>query len=115
MARFIPAALVLLTLPAFGQQEKPPRILFSFDATPATKIIEVIAKISGSNIVVSPNLEGSITMRLQNVPWREALTRVVDAVDGGIIEEGRVIRVLSAKEMAEAVTRTFERIMLCGV
>src|SRR5688572_32039402 len=41
--------------------EKPPPVYFAFENTDIQKVIDTIAKISGANIVVSPDVQGQIT------------------------------------------------------
>ena len=46
---------------------------FAFQDAPIGKVIDTIAKVSGANIVVAPNVQGKITLRLRNIPWQDAL------------------------------------------
>ena len=45
--------------------EKPPRVYFSFQNAPIQQVIDTIAKISGANIVVAPEVQGAISLRLR--------------------------------------------------
>ena len=75
--------------------EKPPRVYFAFENTDIQKVIDTIAKISGANIVVAPEVKGTITVRLKNIPWRDALEATVKTLDFVVVEEDRgILRVV---------------------
>ena len=77
--------------------EKPPRVYFAFENTDIQKVIDTIAKISGANIVVAPEVKGTITVRLKNIPWRDALDATVKTLGFVVIEEDRgILRVVPA-------------------
>ena len=77
--------------------EKPPRVYFAFENTDIQKVIDTIAKISGANIVVAPEVKGTITVRLKDIPWRDALDATVKTLGFVVIEEERgILRVVPA-------------------
>ncbi|MFN3244653.1 MAG: hypothetical protein ACE37K_24315 [Planctomycetota bacterium] len=77
--------------------EKPPRVYFAFENTDIQKVIDTIAKISGANIVVAPEVKGTITVRLKNIPWRDALDATVKTLGFVVVEEDRgILRVVPA-------------------
>ena len=82
--------------------EKPPRVYFAFENTDIQKVIDTIAKISGANIVVAPEVKGSITVRLKNVPWRDALETTVKTLGFVVVEESRgILRVVPASNIEQ--------------
>ncbi len=75
--------------------EKPPRVYFAFENADIQKVIDTIAKISGANIVVAPEVRGNITLRLKNIPWRDALEAAVKTLGFVVVEEDRgILRVV---------------------
>ncbi|MBM4059568.1 MAG: hypothetical protein FJ265_00515 [Planctomycetes bacterium] len=88
--------------------EKPPRVYFAFENTDIQKVIDTIAKISGANIVVAPEVKGSITVRLKNIPWRDALDASVKTLGFVVVEEERgILRVVPASNIEQdLVART---------
>jgi type IV pilus assembly protein PilQ len=40
-------------------------------------VLQLLAETSGQNIVVSDTVQGNVTLRLQNVPWDQALDIVL--------------------------------------
>jgi type IV pilus assembly protein PilQ len=90
--------------------EKPPRVYFAFHNTDIQSVVDTIAKISGANIVLSPDVQGSITVRLKNIPWRDALEAAVKTLGYVVVEEARgILRVVPPSNMkADLVTKSFQ-------
>lgn len=90
--------------------EKPPRVYFAFENADIQKVIDTIAKISGANIVVAPEVRGPITLRLKDIPWRDALDAAVKTLGFVVVEEDRgILRVVPASNIQQdLVTRAFQ-------
>jgi len=90
--------------------EKPPRVRFAFDQADITKVIDAISKISGANIITAPEVQGTITLRLKDVPWRDALEQIVKTLGYTVVEEDRdILRVVSPATLVDQlVQRTFQ-------
>ncbi len=63
-------------------------------------MLQLLADASGQNIVVSDSVNGSVTLRLQNVPWDQALDIVLQTKGLGKRQDGNVIIVAPADELA---------------
>ena len=68
--------------------KEPPRVYFAFENAEVAKVVDVIAKISGTNIVVASDVKGLVTMRVQGIPWREALEITARQVGATVTERG---------------------------
>ncbi|MCA8973929.1 MAG: hypothetical protein KDC98_04370 [Planctomycetes bacterium] len=80
---------------AAAADESAPRVYFAFDDADVLKVIDTIAKIGGANIVVSPDVAGTVTLRVRDVPWRTALAVAVKQVGAHVVEEDRgILRVV---------------------
>jgi type IV pilus assembly protein PilQ len=90
--------------------EKPPRVYFAFENADVQKVIDTIAKISGANIVVAPEVQGTITLRLKDIPWRDALEATAKTLGYVVVEEERgILRVVPTSNMKEdLVTASFQ-------
>lgn len=62
-------------------------------------VIRLIAEISGTNIVVDPNIQGFVTMRVENVPWDQVLEMIMEANDLGTKRQGNVIRIATKQKL----------------
>jgi len=54
-------------------------------------VLRSLSEFSGKNIVASKEVQGKVTLRLRNVPWRHALDIVLRAQGLGMIESGQTI------------------------
>jgi type IV pilus secretin PilQ/predicted competence protein len=62
-------------------------------------VLRSLASYSGTNIVASPRVTGKVTVRIDGVPWREAMTVILRAHGYDYIEEYGIIRVDTAEEL----------------
>ena len=75
------------------------KVTLEFDNADIRNIIQLIAEVSELNIVVSDDVKGTITLRLINVPWDQALDLILETKGLGMLQEGNVVRVMSQKEI----------------
>ena len=57
------------------QQEKP--ISLEFHDTPVSLVLQALAEYQQLNLVAAEGVEGNLTLRLDNVPWQQALAVVL--------------------------------------
>jgi type IV pilus assembly protein PilQ len=74
--------------------EQPQPVFFAFENTDIQKVVDTIGKISGANIVVSPEVQGQITVRLKDVPWRHALDACVKTLGFVVVDDNGILRVM---------------------
>jgi type IV pilus assembly protein PilQ len=88
---------------------KPERVTFSFENEDIKKVVSVIATYSGANIVVSPEVKGTITVNLKNIPWRDALEQIVKTLGYAVVEEDRnILRIIPVEDLKlQLETRVF--------
>jgi type IV pilus assembly protein PilQ len=77
------------------------RLTLNFQDIDARAVLQLLADISGRNIVVSDTVSGNVTLRLQNVPWDQAMDIVLATKGLAMRENGNVIIVAPAAEIAE--------------
>jgi len=86
---------------AEGPKEyKGERLTLNFQDIETRAVLQLLADASGQNIVVSDTVTGSVTLRLQNVPWDQALDIVLRTKGLDKRQEGNVIIVAPAAELA---------------
>ena len=76
------------------------RLTLNFQDIDSRAVLQLLADISGRNIVVSDTVEGNVTLRLQNVPWDQAMDIVLATKGLDMRENGNVIIVAPAEEIA---------------
>jgi len=75
-------------------------VSFNFQDIPVRSVIQLIADASQLNIVVADNVQGNVTLRLNNVPWDQALDIVLQSKQLDQRRRGDVIWVAPADEIA---------------
>jgi type IV pilus assembly protein PilQ len=86
------------------------RLTLNFQDIETRAVLQLLADASGQNIVVSDSVQGSVTLRLQNVPWDQALDIVLRTKGLDKRKNDNVIIVapteeLAAREKAELAAR----------
>jgi type IV pilus assembly protein PilQ len=76
------------------------RLTLNFQDISVRAVLQLLADASGQNIVVSDSVNGSVTLRLQNVPWDQALDVILQNKGLGQRKEGNVIIVAPQAELA---------------
>jgi type IV pilus assembly protein PilQ len=67
------------------------RITLEFANADIRNILKLIGEVSKLNLVWGPEVKGTVSMRLKNVPWDQALDIVLESNDLGMIREGNII------------------------
>ncbi len=92
--------------------EKPARVTYDTLGEPReiTDVINLIAKVGGANIVVAPEVAGALSLRLTNVPWRDALDVAVKTLGYVVVEEDRgILRVVDPVTLqAQMTTQSYQ-------
>jgi type IV pilus assembly protein PilQ len=78
------------------------RMTLEFADADIRNILKLIGEVSKRNIVWGPEVKGTASMRLKNVPWDQALDVVLDINNLGKREDGNIIRVMT-KEALKAI------------
>ncbi|MFO1427067.1 MAG: type IV pilus secretin PilQ [Steroidobacteraceae bacterium] len=76
------------------------RLTLNFQDIETRAVLQLLADASGQNIVVSDSVSGSVTLRLQNVPWDQALDIVLRTKGLDKRRQDNVIIVAPADELA---------------
>jgi type IV pilus assembly protein PilQ len=77
------------------------RLTLNFQDIDSRAVLQLLADVSGRNIVVSDTVQGNVTLRLQSVPWDQALDIVLATKGLDMRENGNVIIVAPAAEIAQ--------------
>ncbi|WP_416466338.1 type IV pilus secretin PilQ [Pseudomonas sp. LFS044] len=96
--------LMLAVLPMPLMAAPPHRgepISLNFQDVEVRSVLQVLADYAGINLVASDTVQGNITLRLQGVPWYQALELILRSKGLARREEGNVLLVAPAAELAE--------------
>ena len=89
---------------------RPPRVGFEFDNADITEIIMTIGKAAGANIIVGPEVSGTLRVKIDGVPWRSALEEIVKTRGYTVVEEQRgILRVVDPVSLEkQKITKSYQ-------
>jgi type IV pilus assembly protein PilQ len=82
-------------------------------------VLRLLADVGRVNVVTSDNVTGSVTIRMRNVPWDQALDVVLQSKNLGMVRQGNLLRVAPLadleKEREMAIARRKQELELAPV
>ena len=69
------------------------RVTLEFSDADIRKIFQLIAEVSNLNFLIADDVSGTITIKLVNVPWDQALDVILDAKGLGMQREGNIVQI----------------------
>jgi len=85
------------------------RMTLEFSNADIRNILKLIGEVSQVNIVWGPEVKGTVSMRLKNVPWDQALEIVLETSNLGMRREGNVIWVMTREKKMQLEKEEEER------
>ncbi|MGB0750651.1 MAG: type IV pilus secretin PilQ [Gammaproteobacteria bacterium] len=76
------------------------RLSLNFQNIEVRAVLQLIADFTGLNLVASDTVAGSLTLRLKNVPWDQALDIILKSKGLSMRQAGNVIMVAPSEEIA---------------
>jgi type IV pilus assembly protein PilQ len=76
------------------------RLTLNFQDIETRAVLQLLADTSGQNMVISDSVAGNVTLRLQNVPWDQALDIVMRSKGLDMRQDGNVMFIAPAAEIA---------------
>lgn len=77
------------------------KLTLNFQDIPVRSVLQILADFTNLNIVASDTVKGNVTLRLEDVPWDQALDLVLKSRGLGKRQDGNVVRVAPLKEILE--------------
>ncbi len=84
------------------------RISLDLQQAPLAAVFDAFARFTGQSIVLSGRVQGAATLRLRDVPWRDAFDALLDANGLAMARRGGVIWVAPVAELAARERARFE-------
>ena len=76
------------------------RLSLNFQDIEVRAVLQLIADFTEFNLVASDSVNGSVTLRLKNVPWDQAMDIILKTKGLGMRQDGNVIMVAPQEEIA---------------
>ncbi|WP_312828624.1 DNA uptake porin HofQ [Pantoea anthophila] len=108
MLRIATLLLISSLQPVYAADEAP--LSLAFDHAPVEQILQALADYQQVNLLIAPEVEGVLSLRLDNLPWRQALALVARMAKLTIIEQDNVLLVYPLRwQQAQDAAREAER------
>lgn len=78
---------------------KSDKVTFNFQNIDVRALLQLLSDFSGYNILVSDSVTGSMSIKLNNVPWDQALQIILTTKGLGMRRDGNVIRIAPVGEL----------------
>lgn len=91
MMRWISLLLLLLPLAVAPAARNDKPVSLVIDDAPVAQVLQALAEMNHKNLVVAPDVSGTLSLRLQKVPWSQALRAVADSAGLSLQQQGTVI------------------------
>jgi type IV pilus assembly protein PilQ len=75
------------------------KLTLNFQDIPVRSVLQILADFTNLNVVASDTVQGNVTLRLEDVPWDQALDLVLKSKSLGKRQEGNIIRVAPLDEI----------------
>lgn len=80
----------------------------NFQDIEVRSVLQILADFTKLNLVATDSVTGNITLRLQNVPWDQALDIIMRTRGLAKRQEGNILIIAPADELAESARRMFD-------
>ncbi len=88
----------------------PPKVSIQLENVEIRQVIDTIAKSANANVVIGKEVTGSVSVRFNDVPWRDALDVTARTLGFTVVDEKHgVLRVVSPERLQDQLeTRTYQ-------
>lgn len=83
-------------------------ISLNFQDIPVRTVLQLIADFNGFNLVITDSVSGNITLRLDDVPWEQALDIILKVKGLGKRMDGNVLMIAPASDLAKSEQEQLE-------
>ena len=77
------------------------RIDLDFKDADIHNILRLISEVGGVNVVTADNVGGTVTIRMRDVPWDQALDVILQAKALGMVRQGNLLRVAPLAQLEQ--------------
>ncbi|KKD61452.1 fimbrial protein [Grimontia sp. AD028] len=91
------------------KNQKNKNISINFQDIPVRSVLQMVAEHNGFNLVVSDTVQGSLTLRLDDVPWQKALQTILNVKGLDKRQMGNILLVAPKAELDEQERLVLEK------
>jgi type IV pilus assembly protein PilQ len=71
-------------------------------------VLRLVAEVGGYNLILDQSVSGNISLKLDEVPWDQALDLVLLQKDLGMVKRGNILRIAPAQKLEQEQNRMIE-------
>lgn len=98
-------AATLMSIMQTAQAGKTQNVTLMVDDVPVAQVLQALAEQERKNMVISPDVSGSVSLHLTDVPWTLALQTVAKSAGLVLRQEGAILHVQTAAWQQEMMAR----------
>jgi type II secretory pathway component HofQ len=100
-AALAPGAVVVLDVPTTASRFTGEPISLDLKDADIRDVLKTFAKLGRFNLAIDPEVKGSVTVCLENVPWDQALDVILRMNGLGYVIEGNILRAGAPTRLAD--------------
>lgn len=97
--------IVLLMLALVSALAPAKNVTLVVDDVPVAQLLQSLADLEQKNMVISPEVQGRLSLQLRNLPWQQAVQTVINCMELVLTQEGGVYYVHSQRWRKEKQAR----------
>lgn len=70
-----------------------------------TTVLRSLGRMANQNILINPSVKGTINTQIENTPWNEVFSGIVNTYGLIISKEGNLLRIMSSDDLKQQVAR----------
>ena len=82
-----------------GKKYSGRKVTLEFSDADIRKIFQLLAEVSNQNFLISDDVTGTISLKLVNVPWDQALDVILENKGLGMQREGNIVQIRPKTKM----------------
>ncbi|MGK9174255.1 DNA uptake porin HofQ [Yokenella regensburgei] len=103
MKRMVVMLCLCILMPGLHAKEKEKStdkatrlVTLIMDDVPVAQVLQALAEQENKNLIITPDVSGTLSLHLVEVPWKQALQTVLTSTGLSLREEGNILHVRSA-------------------
>lgn len=94
-----PGAVELPSPPDRGRSFTGSPVTLNLKDADVRDVAAHLAELAGLSVVIDPEVRGTVTVSLRDVPWDQALDLILTANGLGWVREGKVVRIAPVRKL----------------
>ncbi|HMB31393.1 MAG TPA: type IV pilus secretin PilQ [Desulfohalobiaceae bacterium] len=94
--------------PDMGEDYSGAKVSLDFQDADIEHVLRLIANVANLNLILDDKVQGKVSLKLNNVPWDQALDLILQQKDLDKIKKGNILRITTQKQLREEKKNAIE-------